>query len=325
MRPLSLTILIGAAAAFLVGITLRGTWWGDLFAHFMPYYLVAFLAVLALGPGRRLRFPALGLVVAVAATMALAPVDYAASNPGEAQAGIGEGPPGATITVAAVNLYVANGRYDAVARFMREAAPDIAYFSEVTPAWLEELRRIAGDLGYAMVGRPAEDFYGNALLSRGPIADAKFFALGEGEPKLQAVVRLGGADVRIGGVHMAYPLHPRTAEVQRRETEWIADFVLGAGSPVILLGDFNATPWSYVLARLHERAGLRASPSTLVGTWPTGLPLRIPIDHIFAAAGARVLSTALGADIGSDHFPVIGRVRIGPPTAPEGPRSETEG
>jgi endonuclease/exonuclease/phosphatase (EEP) superfamily protein YafD len=302
--------LVGSsAAAFLAGAAFGAVWWADLFAHFMPYYLVVFAAVLAFGPGRRLRGAALALVAVAAVVLARAPLDYSGPPTGMARAAASQRD-FQTIKVVSLNVDIQNTDWDRLDRLVGEASPDLAFFAEVTPATMEALRRIAAKYGYAIAGRPRNHPYGAALLAKGDIADVRYFEPGEDEPKLQAIVRVAGVALRVGGVHLSFPLHPRTAERQRWETERIVEFAGDRRLPTIILGDFNATPWSYVLRRLDADAGLRASFHTLAGTWPSGLPLRIPIDHVFALHGARSLSSEIGPAAGSDHLPVVALLAI---------------
>jgi endonuclease/exonuclease/phosphatase (EEP) superfamily protein YafD len=80
------------------------------------------------------------------------------------------------------------------------------------------------------------------------------------------------------------------------------------GAPVLLLGDLNASPWSYPFRRLLEGSGLRDGSlgRGFQPTWPTGLwPLLIPLDHSLHSAGIGIQDRIVGPAVGSDHYPVI--------------------
>src|SRR5207245_2840976 len=89
-----------------------------------------------------------------------------------------------------------------------------------------------------------------------------------------------------------------------------------------LCGDFNAPPWSGPFRRLEADAGL----TDLYGgrawsgySWPTWNPLlRIPLDNCLVSNGLVVTAHRKGADIGSDHFPLVIDVAR-PAAAPPGP------
>jgi endonuclease/exonuclease/phosphatase (EEP) superfamily protein YafD len=77
-----------------------------------------------------------------------------------------------------------------------------------------------------------------------------------------------------------------------------------SGLPVVMAGDFNATPWSAGWSVVQQAGLSRATP--LRPTWPAhaGIPALIPIDHIAASAHWVVRNSRRGPAIGSDHFPV---------------------
>src|SRR5467141_4503221 len=77
--------------------------------------------------------------------------------------------------------------------------------------------------------------------------------------------------------------------------------------PVILAGDFNLTPWSWLLNKLAWAGGLRRH-GLLNATWPADLsPAVAPfllIDNVLTSADIRSLSFAVGPELGSDHRPI---------------------
>ncbi|MCP4501446.1 MAG: hypothetical protein GY822_15915 [Deltaproteobacteria bacterium] len=81
--------------------------------------------------------------------------------------------------------------------------------------------------------------------------------------------------------------------------------------PVVLAGDFNATPWSIVFQNFLDETGLHNAAYARGGgtTWPTFLPLmfRIPIDHILLSKQLVSTSFLVGPEMGSDHLPFFGR------------------
>ena len=78
--------------------------------------------------------------------------------------------------------------------------------------------------------------------------------------------------------------------------------------PVMLLGDLNASPWSYPFRRLLRDTGLLNSMRGwgVQPTWPAPLgPLGIPIDHVLHSEEIRITRRSTGPWIGSDHLPLI--------------------
>lgn len=79
---------------------------------------------------------------------------------------------------------------------------------------------------------------------------------------------------------------------------------------VILIGDFNLTPYSPVFADLIDATSLKYALSNPypIATWPKefGFDIyRIPIDHILHKGDLRLVKKHRGPHMGSDHYPVV--------------------
>ncbi len=72
--------------------------------------------------------------------------------------------------------------------------------------------------------------------------------------------------------------------------------------PTILVGDFNAAPWSRRIRQIEKTFGLRHAPFP-IATWPVEAGfLGIPIDHILLRGGTAFVEIApWGAELGSNH------------------------
>jgi endonuclease/exonuclease/phosphatase (EEP) superfamily protein YafD len=119
--------------------------------------------------------------------------------------------------------------------------------------------------------------------------------------------------LRIVGVHLHLPYR---AEVQTRQIDWLIAQRRTFAGPAIVAGDFNMTPWSYRLQRLLASTGLRRH-ATFLRSWPTnrhpqfGLPVpAFLIDHVLSTPDIKAVSIRTGPEVGSDHLPVVARVRL---------------
>ncbi len=113
------------------------------------------------------------------------------------------------------------------------------------------------------------------------------------------------------GTHFRWPI---PAGPQRDQAQRLAAFLKRFdASSLILAGDFNATPTSFVLRRQDAGLGLIRRTRALA-TWPAGgithfrlsapFPI-LAIDHVYAGPGWRTVSVARGPRLGSDHYPVV--------------------
>ena len=108
----------------------------------------------------------------------------------------------------------------------------------------------------------------------------------------------------------AHTMRPPHFTHQLMQMRGMSDVITAAGGAHIVLGDFNATPYSHMLQTFNELSGLELV--THLPTWPSfvGLP-QIAIDHIFISPDLRVAGPPrIGSPAGSDHYPVIAEIAV---------------
>ena len=118
-----------------------------------------------------------------------------------------------------------------------------------------------------------------AVLSKLPIAEKVSRNSWEGPPVM--VVRLGGRarDLIVIGAHTIRFPHTRA---QFRQVRALSRFIETMPGAKIVMGDFNATPFSRVTRTVEEETGLVRL--TALPTWPAWVELpQVAIDHIFAS------------------------------------------
>jgi endonuclease/exonuclease/phosphatase (EEP) superfamily protein YafD len=155
------------------------------------------------------------------------------------------------------------------------------------------------------------DYCNFALLSKLPLADEQSRGTLVGPAYMR--VRLGpeAGGLTVFGVHTSRFPH---SWVQFLQVNAIAKQVERTPGPRLVMGDFNATPFSRILGVMQDRGNL--TRLTNLPTWPSyvGLP-QIAIDHIFVSPGIRQIEAEqIGEAAGSDHYPVS--LRIAVPAAP---------
>lgn len=171
--------------------------------------------------------------------------------------------------------------------------------------------------------RVLEEEYGNAILTHRPSHLVKAEALPglPGKPLLEprgalwASVNMGGADVQIINTHLGLRRHERLAQTNALlGPHWLGH--QACREPIILLGDFNATPRSRAYQRLVSHlwdAQAQARLPRPKATFPSRLPM-LRIDHVFVSRRIRVqrvetIRTPL-ARIASDHLPLLVEFQI---------------
>ena len=263
-----------------------------------------------------------------------------------------------TIRVATLNIWNRFGpweqRFAAIRHGVRALDADILGMQEVLKLApgegdeLDQARAIAEGFGYHIAyGRSAEQrWYGNAVLSRWPIAKTELFELprcGTDEKRslLLAVVASPYGEIPFFVTHLNWKFedgHVREAQVRE-----IAQRVLSLESalPAILVGDFNAEPEADEIRYLRglttlggprrvffqdafALAGDGSPGHTFARRNPFAAPLHEPdrrIDYIFVRGrDERFIGEPLEARVcfdepidgtfPSDHFGVVATLRV---------------
>lgn len=227
-------------------------------------------------------------------------------------------------------------RYDPgrVAAVVASTAPDVVLLQEVAQngRWYRHERQV-DVLGDAL-GLPHRSFfvnvrfgprrgeYGNAILSRSPIAASENVDLTLPGRKrrsvLHAELRLANEQGRSRTLHV-FNLHLGLGEAERREQlrrmlEARVMMAIHHQTPVLIAGDFNDV-WGSLGTRLLVPAGFRG-PSRPLRTFPAWAPVRA-LDSIYVRGDLEVAGVerprSRGARTASDHLPLVADLRLLPP------------
>jgi endonuclease/exonuclease/phosphatase (EEP) superfamily protein YafD len=298
--------LLGALTlASVLALLAPLSWPFELFAHFRVQYAAAALLLAAwLGWQRRARPVVVALALAGWHAMPAAQA-LVADTPARRC----DGP---AVTVATVNVHYTNPQHEALLRWLQTEPADVVVLQEVTSDWVEALAGLAGYPHRRML--PREDPYGIGVLSRQPLGSMSLVDLaGDGLPSLVGEVEIDGRPVRILGLHTRWPVLPGLARLRDEALGGAAALAHATDLPVIVLGDLNVTPDSPAFDRLLQDGGLHDAlagrdwqPTWMAGFWP----LALRIDHVLVSSGTCVEQAELGPAVGSDHVPVLARLRL---------------
>lgn len=301
---LLVTAACGAAAVSALAVFARSFWMLELFSHFKLQYLAIQLPLLLLCLWRR-RWLLAALLVPFAAVNAAAVLPYwpreaaAAAAPNE-------------IALMTVNLYGGNDEHARFVELARRERPDVLLLLEYNARWASALERVSREYPHRIIAE-REDYFGMALFSRIPLADAQVIEL-LGVPVIDARLDLGDAGAaRFVGVHLQPPMSAHEAHERNAQLDLLGELARKEPGPLIVAGDFNVTPYSPVLSSWLEDTGLTdARRGRGFGmSWPTSLPvLGIPIDHFLVSEDFLVVAHYYGPAFGSDHYPVLTRLSL---------------
>ena len=250
------------------------------------------------------------LLALAAATVHLAPAALL-------HVGVAPGAGDAALTVATVNLWYGNPDPARFVSFVDRHTPDVLAVLEVSPRFHPEVEGLADRYPHRrieVVSLPAPDtrLFGMGVLSRHPIrVFAPEVPVAGALPFLRATIAVDGREVDLLIPHV---MPPQKSLDARHATFDVLAGAVDESRPTLLLGDLNATSYSPSFGRLlagaklaDSRRGFGRQPS-----WaPPGVPrpLGIAIDHVLHSAHFTVEDRFTGAPIGSDHLPVVARLR----------------
>jgi endonuclease/exonuclease/phosphatase (EEP) superfamily protein YafD len=290
-----------AALGTLLGYAARYAWICDLAGHFRAQYCLVLSIAAPI-------FWLEGWAIAGNVAAALAALNAAHILPLYVP-GASAPPIGPSFRVLICNVSWRNRRHGPLLALISRAQPDLILLMETTPEWARSLEAL--DAAYPYAERAImEQGSGIVLLSRTPFAQSRVVRIGHARgPSIIASVDVGGRPVTVVGIH---PHSPTTARAYRFRNEQIlatADRLRALPRPLVLMGDFNTTSWTWPFGKLLEVSGLGDSRAGrgFQPTWPLPFwrPFRIPIDHCLVSPEVVVLRREVGPPIGSDHAPVI--------------------
>jgi endonuclease/exonuclease/phosphatase (EEP) superfamily protein YafD len=236
--------------------------------------------------------------------------------------------PGQSLRLMSFNLLAANRDEAAIRSAIGREDLDVLLFVEYTP-FMENIRRdLTERFPYQVIESRLHGF-GIALFSRFPILnqEVQYLTVGplekpseppyfvKDDPYIDVTLDVNGNEMRVIGVHLFNPTeYARFSERTRQFQKLIGVANQHRDKPLVVMGDFNCTPWSSFFMELQKKASLRDSRQGFgyQGTWPvSGDFLSIPIDHILVSDGIEVVQRTVLPAAGSDHYPIYSEIIIG--------------
>ena len=223
---------------------------------------------------------------------------------------------GETFKVYSTNVNIYNQEISRLRDELQNINADIILLMEVSPVHIRELKSIINKFPYnIMYTSIGTHDLGMALLSEFPILDHDIKILSKaGNARIEATLAINNRKVIFYGTHSQNPALTLDFAERNQQFLKLAHQIRATSMPVIVAGDFNATPFSPIFRELLRITGLKDSREGFgwQPSWPTYLPLLwLPIDHILVSPEINVLHRATGTSIGSDHYPVVAALSLG--------------
>lgn len=287
----SAALALAALAGFLAPVDPRF----DMINHFRPALIAGALALclIALVLRARAILAASGALLLLLGLLTAIPLFFAAPSAN------GERP---NLRIVSLNLWVENRDLAQTAEFLRASNADVIVLQEVLCTPSDPLfAALRSD--YPHVFRASERCFGQAILSKHPIVATGREDFEHRRPVwLWAEIARGAERMRVTGVHLSHPTRPFD---QVKNVNALAAYARKVQIPHVIAGDFNLTPYSWLLNKFAWRSGLRRS-GTYTASWPghVAMPFFL-IDHVFLSGEFARADFRVAPFAGSDHRPVI--------------------
>jgi len=254
----------------------------------------------------------LAFVAALAAGAGLGPLWDPAELPGD----------GRGVTLLYANLWDKNPVPDRLRAALRAADADILITSETMRPVADGAGGLRAHYPYRVVSLAPTATLRTAIWSKFPLRRGRLYLNNTLAPTAaSAAADLGGGQLLgLIGVHFS-----RAGEgLRQTQAEALGPIAAGLPRPLVIAGDFNAAPWSWVTGRAAAVTGTRILGGhriTWKGRYPTPLgPVPAPwgqqIDHLLVSSGIGVEEITTIVLPGSDHRGLLVRLRVAPGGTP---------
>ncbi len=268
----------------------------DMATHFTAHYMVAGGALLI-----GFFMPRWNVTVATALTIAgVFLIGYLAVNKSD----VVEKPAIANTTrvkLMTFNTWMQNRNWQALTKEIERSNPDIVTLMEFSRAKEPLLDALKTKYPYQLKCLDVSSC-NLVILSKFPFTDSIVRVRWYGPPYVRVTFGKELGSLNLFAVHT---IRPPFYRAQFRQIGALANAVNEHKELKIVMGDFNATPFSRTLNTFAKRTKLKRLSD--IPTWPAtfaGLP-QVAIDHIFVSPEIKVLAPSrLGNNAESDHFPV---------------------
>ncbi|MEZ6118255.1 MAG: hypothetical protein R3C28_17025 [Pirellulaceae bacterium] len=298
---------LGLLLATLLGFAGRWHWALDLLSHFRLQFLTGACAMLFIaGWARHVLCIALFAGAVLVNGACVAPyLPFAPTAPSSQE----------RLKLMSINSFFHNQSLDQLAHSVRTVDPDIVFCCEMLARNKRESAEWIAEFPYQVLDNRHETM----LLSKIPIVKSEFRS-GHHASRSQPVAEFEwrGRRFTVAGMHTRTPTGRVSASIRNIELDSMASWIRTQdATPLLLVGDWNITPYSPVFQHFLQEAQLQDARvgKGIMTSWGLGIRRKkesflqrltqIPIDHCAYSAGVEIASFSTGPPTGSDHLPIV--------------------
>lgn len=313
-----LTACVAILSAILVVVTVlpmlpSDAWW--IRALDIPRMQIAIAAVFILGltliAAPPFRLPLALIVLACAAYQGWRMLPY--TPLAQKEVVLGHAGPDDLLFLSA-NVLRDNRDYRALQSLIAQEDPDAVFLMEIDAGWSDALAPVLARYP-TILNHPQSNHYGLIFATRLPVRRAEVVNLTSDDvPTVLAELSdEAGRPFSFVGLHPKPPVPGEDTKARDAQIAYSARFAQTNGEPTIVMGDFNVAAWSDQ-AQAFKRYGGYVDPRIGRGPLPSfdakSWILRFPIDQLYFTPDVVLSAFRRGPKIGSDHFPMLARLRL---------------
>lgn len=325
-----LILACGLLAFTLMGFFGSNDWYLDICASFRVQYIYAgvILGVLALWRRNRKAAMVAGLALLTNLVFVLPyyfPVSQLQQKPQSKQATVAQSQiqspeilSGRPYTILHSNVYKNNPQRGRVISLIQRTQADIVVLAEANKNWSEILLN-----NPQLLKMYPYRFYDNydydlMILSKFKLVNIKKrrqIGLNVIPPILCTQIELPTRTMSLIQIHTDHATSDEEAMLQRLMIDQVIADRKTITDPLLVIGDYNMTPWAFQFRRLESEAHLTdaARGFGIQPTWPNGLGLlMIPIDHLMTSPDVQIQDIHPLGPVGSDHLPIYAKFTLTP-------------
>lgn len=307
LRPLLIVLaLVWVPFAVLAAVNLDVTWQAPSALAFLPYGVLATLAVLVVSAALRS-----WVAVAIAGVGLIVLLEPRAGRVVSDDQPVARGP---ELVVASTNVFVGRADTARLIQLVRDERIDVLAVQEDTPGFTDDARMdgLQRELPYLALG-DAQHAAGVSIYSRHPLRALHLATYKRRSTAALVTVPGASSPVEVQSVHPPPPFNAVGLPRWKTAIRQVRRATPTTGTPTVLAGDYNATLDHHPFRRLLERGGYRDAADEVGEAWRPTWGRRwqkLTIDHVLVSRQVAVEGVSIHDLPGSDHDVVVSRLRL---------------
>lgn len=298
-RVVACLVVLLAAVSFANIFPLEN-WKSDFLAQFRLQYAIAaiILTIFCLTAHRWKSSVCAIIILAINLSLMMAHINFSTAD---------FKPQEEPLKILIFNTQIENQDNDTVLKTIRDSGADYVFLMEVSPERLRSFDNLRPPYRFKHKYIHSDSQkYSSVILSKKSFRETGVIKIENLPSGLWVKIRHRQKNIVFIGTHLKHFSSSKGYKEAEKQVNTFVNFIRNQNDSVVVMGGFNAAPWTPLLYPFERRGGLKAKGG-LLPSWNSKLPwiLRIPHDYIYTHHGINVFESHFLDDSGSNHMPVL--------------------